>query len=103
MRQAQRRAGRKRRRARWLSYAKNMLRDYPDLTHGELLAVESALWQTAGKLSGEQRLKLIRLVYFEKSHTLTGAALAIPCSYECAKRWSRDFLRLCAAQRGLFS
>lgn len=67
----------------------------------EYEAVHLAIRQTRQLEGGAERLRLIRLVYWARSHTLTGAALAANVSYRTARRWNSEFLRLVAKNYGL--
>ena len=81
----------------WWPYVKDMIRRYPDkTTEDETRAVETAVADTIRLLDGEDRMKVIRMVFLKKTHTLQGAALNVPCSYETAKRWTQQFIRLVA-------
>ena len=78
----------------WWSYAKHMTRRWPDgLNQNEYDAVAAAIAETERRIGGADRLRLIRMVLMEGSHTLAGAALAIPCSTRQAQRYHADFLR----------
>lgn len=81
----------------WWPYVKDMIRRYPDkTTEDETRAVDTAVAETIRLLDGEDRMKVIRMVFLKKTHTLQGAALNVPCSYETAKRWTQQFIRLVA-------
>ena len=67
----------------------------------EYEAVHLAIQQTRQLDSGAERLRLIRLVYWKRSHTLTGAAMEVHVSFPTAKRWHGDFIRLTARNYGL--
>lgn len=41
------------------------------------------------------------MVFFEQTHTLQGAALALNVSYGTAKNWHNDFIKLTAKKYGL--
>lgn len=76
---------------------KDMIRRYPDETNDdESRAVSAAVEDTKRLLDGDDRMRVIRMVFFKKTHTLQGAALNVPCSYETAKRWTQQFIRLVA-------
>lgn len=81
------------RRDLWWGYIKRVLYAYPECSWFEREAVQAAVWLTERMTGGKDRLKVIELVYFSKTHKLAGAALQIPCSYETAKRWQQDFIR----------
>lgn len=81
----------------WWSYVKDMIRRYPDrTTKEEAKAVKTAIEETEKLCDGIERLKVIQMVFFKKTHTLQGAALNVPCSYETAKIWTQQFIRLVA-------
>lgn len=50
---------------------------------------------------GEERLKFICLVFWDKTHTLEGAAMAVNCSDRTARRWHTDFIKRVARNYGL--
>ena len=78
----------------WWGYAKHMTRRWPDgLNRNERAAVAAALAETERHKNGADRLKIIRMVLMEGSHTLAGASLSIPCSTRQAQRYHADFLR----------
>lgn len=90
----------------WWAYVRNFLSKYPsDTNPDETRAVQDAIAETLTLVDGEERLKVIDMVFFRETHTLQGAALNIPCSYETAKRWQQQFIR-CVARHfscnGLF-
>ena len=85
----------------WWGYIKSVIRKYPkhcnakelsDIAQREKAAVDAAIKVTKGMYDGADRLKIISMVYWEKSHTLYGAAVSLPCSYETAKRYQRRFI-----------
>ena len=77
----------------WWGYVKGMVRRFPERTNAnEREAVVKALEQTKAMPDGEQRLAIIEMMYIEKTHTLAGAALRIPCSERTARRWHGQFL-----------
>lgn len=96
-------------RYKWWGYVKAIVRSYPymreremnDAERKECAAVEEAIKQTMDRPSGREQLKLVELVFFKQTHTLEGAAMAIPCSYVTAKRWQQQFIVRVARNRGL--
>lgn len=70
------------------------LRELPPAQARRLEAVENALAVTAKMASGPDRLRLARMVYFDRRKTLEGAAMEIPCSPRTAQGWNSDFLLL---------
>ena len=78
----------------WWSYAKHMIRRWPDrVNQNEYAAVAAAIAETERRKDGADRLKVVRAVLMEGSHTLEGVALTIPCSARTAQRWHGDFIR----------
>lgn len=77
------------------------LRELPRQEQRELEAVQKAIEKTAALPAGRERLLVIDLVLFKKSHTLDGAAMQVPCSVVTAKRYHGDFVRLTAEKLGL--
>ena len=70
-----------------------MVRRYPGrVNEDERRAVEQAIAKTMEKVDGKERLKVIELTHFKNTHTLEGAAMKIPCSYETAKKWHGEFI-----------
>lgn len=67
----------------------------------ESCAVSQAVSETASLQDGEERLKFIRLVFWDKTHTLEGAAMAVNCSDRTARRWHTDFIKCVARNYGL--
>lgn len=86
----------------WWGYINNMLRGYPDKTNEkETRAINEAIEITKGLIDGEERIKAVRLVFFDETHKIAGAAMKIHCSPETAQNWLRDFKYLVAKQHGL--
>lgn len=81
-------------RCSWWSYVKNMVRRYPDKDNDdERAAVAAAIAQTERMSNGSDQLKLVKMVLIAQTHTLSGAALQVPCCYETAKRWQQQFIK----------
>lgn len=88
----------------WWGYVKWMIRSYKSgalMTKKELEAVEAAIEETKQLIDGAERLRLIDLVLWKRTHTLQGAALAVYVSERTAQEWHRQFIRLVAQKRGL--
>ena len=78
------------------------IRELPGTRQREYNAVYNAIEQTKKiPWSGELRLQLISLVFWQRSHTLEGAALACNCSYRTARRYHSDFIMAVALFYGL--
>lgn len=78
------------------------LRCLPETEQKELDSVELAIEYTKQTFAdADLRLKLVKLVFFTKSHTLQGAADEIHVSYRTAFRWHNAFIRQVAQEFGL--
>lgn len=77
----------------WWGYIRQILYRYPKCASFEKEAVETAIRNTERETGGQDHMKVISLVYFQKTHKLAGAALQVPCAYETAKRWQGQFIR----------
>lgn len=67
----------------------------------ECEAVRRAIATTRRMHSGDERLRLIELVFWHRTHTLEGAAQCCHVSYRLAARWHGEFVRLVASYFGL--
>lgn len=77
------------------------LRQLPPSKQAEYDAVTKAIEKTKEKNNGEIRLLLIDMVFWKQSHTLDGAAYKIGYSYDMARKYQQEFLRLVGLYRGL--
>lgn len=77
------------------------LRQLPPAKQAEYDAVTKAIEKTKEKKNGEIRLLLIDMVFWKQSHTLDGAAYKIGYSYDMARKYQQEFLRLVGLYRGL--
>lgn len=67
-------------------------------------AVSQAVAHTMLLSNGEDRMKLIRFMYWQgKCRTVEAVAVCIPVSEITAKRWHGDFVRLVGMYFGLLS
>ena len=77
------------------------IRELPSTKQREYEAVKKAVETTERMTASRDRLKIIDLVFWKRSHTLDGAALTIPCSYMTARRYHAEFIMLVASVYGL--
>lgn len=93
----------------WWGYVKAIIRRYPALKDRDVSgiskrekdAVQEAI-KTVEKMSnGMDVLAIIDMVFWKRTHTLSGAALQIPCSERTAQEYHRQFIRLVAKNFGL--
>ena len=60
----------------------------------ELDAVRMAIQTTKRYRNSKQRLQVVEMVYWQKSHTLEGAAQLCHYSYAAVKEWNAEFIGL---------
>jgi hypothetical protein len=77
------------------------LRELPFDDMKEYLAVEKTIRDTMRYPNGADRVKLIEMVFFKRTHTLHGAAMALFVSYGTAKNWHNKFIERTAENFGL--
>lgn len=77
------------------------IRELPTTEQREYEAVLRAIKATKRYKGGDERLAIIRLIYWDKSHNIDGAAIVTHCSSSSAHRYHTEFLRLVASYYGL--
>ena len=77
------------------------IRKLPSTRQREYEAVRRAVEQTMGYANGKERLAIVDMVLWKRSHTIGGAALTIPCHEITARQWHGEFIRLVAQKYGL--
>lgn len=77
------------------------LRGFTGQKEREYEAVRQAAEETANYRDGTFRMKFIELLFWKKTHTLEGAAMACNVCSATARAWHREFIRLVAANLGL--
>lgn len=94
------------------AYMREILKEYPkakrkppgDRTAREdklIDIVERTLSEIEHMRDGRHRVELIRLTYFDRSHTLYGAAMTIPISERQAKKWNNALMMVMAEKMQL--
>lgn len=78
------------------------LRELPDINRREMEAVRKAIEETRKMETGEERLRMVRLVFWDKTYTLVGAAKKCNIAYITARRWHGDFIRYVGKAFGFF-
>ena len=76
--------------------ASTALREMPLRIQKEFDAVHKAVQDTLRSPNGQHKIKLISLVFWQRSHTLAGAAMQIHCGLRTAERWSSEFVKAVA-------
>lgn len=77
------------------------VRELPSTKQREYEAVRRAIETTGRYRNGRERLQVVKLVLWDRSHTLEGAALVVPCGIATAKRWHGEFIIMTASYYGL--
>ena len=80
------------------------LRELPSTNQREYEAVRRAIAMTERYRSGEERLKVIRFVFWsghKGRDLLQCAALSVPCSYDAAQTYHEEFIYMVASHSGL--
>ena len=94
------------------AYMREILREYPrakkkppgDRTDKEnrlVDIVDRTLSEIERMRDGRHRVEIIRLTYFDRSHTLYGAAMTIPVSERQAKKWNNVLMMVMAEKMQL--
>lgn len=86
-----------------------MIRQYPErmgrrlrahelseIEQCEYDAVVAAVEQTGKMQDAAKRFSVIDRVLMHRTHTISGAAIMVPCSERTAQTWCSDFIRLVA-------
>lgn len=79
------------------------LRELPPNRQRELDAVRIAMDAQSLRSNGELRRELVRLVYWEQSHTLSGAAMRLHISYDTARQWNKEIIYSVGRAAGLMN
>ncbi len=77
------------------------IRELPHNKQREYEAVRRAIEETKKYKNGLDRLQVIKLVLWKRTHTLEGAALSMYFSDRTVVQWHGDFIRLVAEKYGL--
>ncbi len=94
------------------AYMREILREYPkakkkppeertDKENRLVDIVDCTLAEIERMKDGRHRVELIRLTYFDRSHTLYGAALTIPICESQAKKWNKTLMTVMAEKMQL--
>ena len=81
--------------------ASTALREMPPRMQKEFDAVHKAVQDTLRSHNGQHKIKLIKLMFWEKSYGLQNAALQVHISYRTARRWHSQFICLVADNLGM--
>lgn len=87
------------------AYMRDILRNYPDIcqkpqeqrTRNEqrrVDIVDAVLDAVDHMQDAQDKRKIIEMVYFKQSHTITGAAVNIPIGCRTASKWNAQIMEL---------
>jgi hypothetical protein len=76
------------------------VRELPFTRQREYEAVKRAVEATRRLPNGEQRLRIIDLVYWKRSHTLEGAGYKVGYAYKTARKIHGEFIKLVGRSYG---
>lgn len=91
----------------WWGYMKTIIRKYDviplsearsPLEYCELEAVQHAIERTRLIKTGEERLRLVNMVFWKRSHNVVGAGMVLHVSEDTAIRWHSDFVKAVARE-----
>lgn len=77
------------------------LRELPEVNRREMEAVRRAVQQTRAMPDGEDRIAMVRMVFWNRTHTLDGAAMHLHLCQRTIWQWHGEFVRLVAKEFGL--
>lgn len=78
-----------------------VLRELPKINQREMEAVSKAIEETQKLDTGEERLRMVRLVFWDRTHTLEGSAQDLHRCKRTVTQWHGDFIRCVAKSFGL--
>ncbi|MFR8002512.1 MAG: hypothetical protein ACLU62_06275 [Hydrogeniiclostridium sp.] len=76
------------------------LRELPEINRKEMDAVREAIEETQTMKTGKEKMRMIKLVFWDGRYTLEGSAQQCHISYRTARRWHSEFIRLVAKKFG---
>ena len=77
------------------------LRELPEINRREMEAVRQAIAETLTLDTGQERIQVIRCVFWDKTHTLEGAAMKLHRCKRTVTLWHGEFIRCVAKYFGL--
>lgn len=69
------------------------LRELPEKQQREVAAVRAAIVKTQALPDGDERMQMVRMVFWDRTHTLDGVALKLHRCLRTIKQWHGDFIR----------
>lgn len=85
----------------WYGFVLQVVKRYPGIKSEETIqaqifihAIEKALREQKELKHGEERLKAFKMIYFDKSHNIDGAAQRLYFSRKTVENWCRSFIKM---------
>ena len=75
--------------------------ELPTVAMREYEAVRLAISQTLQLVDGKERMRLVDIIFWRRTHTLQGAAMSCHVSYGTAAKWHLEFIRRVGINFGL--
>ena len=69
------------------------LRELPEKQQREVAAVRAAIVKTQALQDGAERMEMVRLVFWDRTHTLDGVAMKLHRCTRTIWQWHGDFIR----------
>lgn len=91
----------------WYGVVYKMIQIYPFLEDEETpqielirAAVDKSIEETKKLPDGDLRMQAVKMLYFDKTHTIEGVAMQLFVSGRTVKRWGQDFVKLVGRNSG---
>lgn len=69
------------------------LRELPEKQQREVAAVRAAIAGTQAMPDGDERMQMVRMVFWDRTHTLDGVAMKLHRCTRTIWQWHGDFIR----------
>ena len=69
------------------------LRELPEKQQREVAAVRAAIVKTQALPDGDERMQMVRMVFWDRTHTLDGVAMKLHRCTRTIWQWHGDFIR----------
>lgn len=89
----------------WYDISKKMIMRYPDLDNNDIelmfkIAIESNIEDLKAKSNAEDRIKAVKMVLIDHTHTTSGAALILHYSDRNVQYWINEFVNSVGKEAG---
>ena len=94
----------------WYAHVKHTIEQYPNGIDrntrqgaADYVSVSKVVEATKLLQDGEERLQLVKMIYWKRSHTIEGAANVLHISPRTAHRWRHAFIYAVAKEMGYYN